>query len=104
MIFSRDYYGSVISVLEIGSHKLVTMAQDIRGKETTCTSSIIMVGTFIKDRYQTPMASLKTVSVCYHLTLSKMTMIESVGASVTLLFLPLDKTRVSLYTKLCFTR
>ena len=35
MIFFREYYGLVINVLKIASHKLVPTVQDIRRMETT---------------------------------------------------------------------
>ena len=73
LIFSRECYGLMINVHEIASHKLVSMAQDIRGMEATCASSVSMVGTIIKNRYQTPKADIKLTLVCYHLTISKIT-------------------------------
>ena len=55
------------------------MAQDIRGMKSACASLINMVGTIMKDRYQKHKAGLKIMLVCFHLTISKMTMAGSVG-------------------------
>ena len=63
MFFFHEYYGLVINVREIASHKLVLVAQDIRGMETTFLLS-----------YATLMAGHKIMLVCYQLTKSKMTM------------------------------
>ena len=46
--------------------------------ETTCASSINMVGTIMKGQYQTPKTGCKILLVCYHLAISKMTMTGSV--------------------------
>ena len=69
--FFHEYYGLVISVHKIASHKLAPKAQDIKGMETTCASSINMVGTIVKKWYWTPKAGLnKIMLVCYHMTMT----------------------------------
>ena len=47
-IFFCEYYGLVINVYEIASHKLVPMRQDIRGMETTCALSINIISNYEK--------------------------------------------------------
>ena len=47
------------------------MAQDVGRIETTCASSINMVGTIIKDWYQTPKTGLKIMLVSYHLKIKR---------------------------------
>ena len=78
-IFFGEYWGLVINTYKIASRKLVPMAQVVIRIETTCASSINLVWTVIKDWCQTSKTVLKTMLVCYHLTISKVTMTGSVG-------------------------
>ena len=66
--FPHHYYGLVINAHEIASHRLVPMMQNIDGMENSCALAINMIGTIIKDLYQTPKTGLKIMLVCYHLS------------------------------------
>ena len=55
------------------------MVQYIRGMESTCALSMNMVRIIIKDCYRISKTGLKVTLVCYHLTISRMTVTGSIG-------------------------